>query len=328
MGYWEDQKVLVTGGCGMIGSYLVEELVGAGAEVYIVDNLDRGKLENIASVLAQVYVKPADLRDLGECLAATKGMDVVMNLAAQAHGLGFNYTHQGETLYNNTILAMNMLEAAHLNEVERFLVVSSSLVYDDDTEPPLKESEWNVAKGLTGGGPDYGNRGYGWAKRLAEIQATYYAEQYGMGIAIVRPASIYGGRYRWLSDKSHAVPDLVRKVAGGDNPMVIWGSGEQRRNFVHGRDAARIMMLVTELYACCDPVNLGYEETVTLNELVDVICNVANVYPEIIHDTTKPEGRLLRSMDSTLLRAVTGYTPEISLPQGIGEVVDAFRRQQ
>jgi len=312
----------------MIGSYLVEELVGEGADVYIVDNLDRGKLENIASVIDQVSVSPGDLRSLGECLRATKDMDVVMNLAAQAHGLGFNYTRQGETLYNNSIMALNMLEAARQNGVGRFLVVSSSLVYDDDTASPLKESEWNVAKGLTDGGPDHGNRGYGWAKRLAEIQATYYAEQYGMGIAIVRPASIYGGHYRWLSNRSHVIPDLVRKVCAGDDPMVIWGSGNQRRNFVHGRDAARIMMLVTEQYACCDPVNLGYEDTITLNELVDVICNVANMYPEIIHDTTKPEGRLLRSMDSTLLHAVTGYAPEISLPQGIREVVDAFRRQQ
>lgn len=319
MSFWKSRNVLVTGGCGFIGSYLAEELVAAGANVTVADNLENGNLENISEVINSIQFIECDLSRLDVCREVTSNVDTVMNLAARTYGIGYSTKHHGELLYSNSIMQMNMLEAARLNNVERFLVVSSSCVYPDDAFVPTPELD--VATGR----PEHGNEGYGWAKRIAELQATFYHKEYGMEIAIVRLTNAYGGRSPWDESISHVVPALIKKVLDGDNPVMVWGSGNQKRNFLHATDVGKLMMLITEHYACAQPVNIGYEDEISISDLILLICDMTGQHPDLVFDITKPEGRMRKAVDSTLLNKVTNnYQPTIDLRQGIEEMIASY----
>jgi len=317
--WWRLRSTLVTGGCGFLGSYLVEELVDAGASVTVVDNLQTGTLENIASVRDQIVFVRADLRDRTVCEKVCAGFDTVMNLAGLAYGVEYSMKHHGEMLYNNLAIQTHMLEAARVSGVKRFLVVSSSCVYPDDAPIPTPELE--VVRGL----PEHVNEGYGWAKRIAELQAEYYHREYGMDIAICRPFNPYGGRYRWAAEKSHVIPTLVKRILDGENPLAVWGSGKQRRNFLHARDTVQLMMLITERYPCARAVNIGYDHDTSIEELVSLISEVSGKHPDVIFDVSKPEGKFRKCADPTLLLEITGnYQPRINLRLGITEMVEWY----
>jgi nucleoside-diphosphate-sugar epimerase len=322
MDFWKGRKVVVTGGCGFIGSYLAEELVSVGACVTVADNLEAGTLDNIAAVANQVRFLQEDLSTLGGCLKVSEGADVIMNLAGRVRGVGYSSNHHGEMLYQNTVIQLNMLEAARLNGVKRFLAVSSSCVYPDEAEAPIPELP--VRLGL----PESSNEGYGWSKRIAELQAEYYFREYGLETAIVRPTNACGSRYPWRGEQnSFVMPTLVKKILDGVDPLVVWGDGQQRRNFLHATDIARLFMMVTERYACACPVNIGYEQDTSIAELVHLICEVTQRHPKIIFDTSKPVGCLRKCVDSTLLRKVTDdYRPQISLEQTIQEMIAWYNK--
>ena len=317
MDFWKSKKVVVTGGCGFLGSYLTEELVSVGAHVTVADNLEAGTLSNIAAVADRVRFVKADLAALDACLNVSEGADVIMNLAGRVRGVGYSNKHHGEMLYQNTVIQLNMLDAARQNGVPRFLVVSSSCVYPDDAEAPIPELP--VMLGL----PESSNEGYGWAKRVAELQAQYYSKEYGIETAIVRPTNACGARYPWRGEQnSFVMPTLVKKIMDGADPLVVWGNGQQRRNFLHATDIARLFMMVTERYACAQPVNIGYEQDTSIAELVTLICKVTQKFPKIVFDTSKPTGCLRKCVDATLLRKVTdGYEPRVSLEQTVHEMI-------
>ena len=317
MDFWTNRKVVVTGGCGFLGSYLTEELVSVGAQVTVADNLEAGTLANIAAVADRVRFEQADLTRLDNCRRVSEGAEVIMNLAGRVRGVGYSSNHHGEMLYQNTVIQLNMLEAARLAGVPRFLAVSSSCVYPDDAEAPIPELP--VTMGL----PESSNEGYGWAKRVAELQALYYFNEYGIETAIVRPTNACGARYPWRGEQnSFVMPTLVKKILDGADPLVVWGNGQQRRNFLHATDIARLFMMVTERYACARPVNIGYEKDTSISELVKLICQVTQKFPQIVFDTSKPTGCLRKCVDSTLLRKVTdGYEPQVTLEQTIQEMI-------
>ena len=215
MEFWTNRKVVVTGGCGFLGSYLAEELVAVGAHVTVTDNLEAGSLDNIAAVADRVTFVQADLVDLGACLKVSQGAEVIMNLAGRVRGVGYSSTHHGEMLYQNTVIQLNMLEAARQNGVPRFLTVSSSCVYPDEAEAPIPELP--VTLGL----PERSNEGYGWSKRVAELQAHYYFNEYGIETAIVRPTNACGARYPWRGEQnSFVMPTLMKKIMDGTDPLM------------------------------------------------------------------------------------------------------------
>jgi nucleoside-diphosphate-sugar epimerase len=320
--FWSEKSVLVAGGAGFVGSYLVEELVADGAHVIVADNLETGSLDNLSAVAGRIRFLRGDLREPAFCGQATRDRQVVMNLAARAHGIGYAAGHHAELFTGNSLINLNLLEAARNNGVPRFLVVSSSCVYPDDAIAPTPELP--VFTGL----PELANEGYGWSKRLVELQATYYAAEYGMQIAIVRAFNAYGARCRWQDEATHVIPSLVKKAMKGDDPMVVWGSGEQRRNFLHVRDFAWGMMLLTERHATAEPVNLGLEDTVSMKELVSAILRAAGREGcRVEFDPTKPEGRAVKSADASKLRAIAPeFRSRVSLEEGMMEVVEWYRR--
>jgi nucleoside-diphosphate-sugar epimerase len=305
-----------------MGPYVVESLQEAGASVTVVDNLESGLRENIEPLLADIEWIERDLKRIETCRSAAKGQDDVLHLAGRTHGVGYSDEHHGEMLYHNTVSQLNMLEAAREAGVEQYLAVSSSCVYPDDVERPTPEVP------TMQGAPEEDNQGYGWAKRVGELQAQYYHSEYDIDVAVARPFNIYGDYYQWRGPQnSHVIPALVKRVMDGEDPLTVWGSGDQRRNFLHARDAANLMLLVTEHASDPEPVNIGFEETTTIAELVDIIADVSGKAPAIEFDPSKPEGAFEKSADSTRLRAVTGgYEPQVDLETGIADMIEWYER--
>jgi nucleoside-diphosphate-sugar epimerase len=319
-GYWTGKKALVTGGAGYIGSYLVEELLGRGADVEVADNLETGTRSNLEGLSRPVRIHETDLREFSACREVAKGKDVVLNLAARAYGVGYSFRHHGDMLTSTLQISLNMLEAARLAGVRRYLAVSTSCIYPDDVVMPTPELD------KFAGLPESANEGYGWAKRIAELQAEYYAREHGMEIAIVRPFNAYGGRrYTWKGEKSHVIPMLIQRVLSGEDPLVVWGSGRQKRNFMHVRDMARLMADLTERHAVCEPLNLGDERETSIAEVVDVILKVTGRKPRVTFDTTKPEGKLRKCSDGARLRKLfPDFRPCMSFEEGIREIVSTW----
>lgn len=322
MSYWKNKKVLVTGGAGFIGSYLTELLVAEGAKVTVADSLIRGNRARIANVIDKIELKAVDLFDFKNCLDVCRGQEVVMNLAAKVTGIEYNRFHMADMFESNMRLQMNMLSAASESGVKRFLLVSTACIYPHDAKVPTPESEGERNS------PEPTNEGYGFAKLMGEKLAKYYTREKGIEVAVARPFNAYGPRDHYDEGTSHVIPAIMKRVLDGEDPVVIWGSGNQSRAFVHAKDFARGLMLVAEKAPAGQPINVGHDHEVTIKELFQIICKVVGKYPKAKFDTTKPDGYPRRGADTTLLKRYTGFVPSISLEDGIREMVGYFKESQ
>lgn len=322
MSYWKNKKVLVTGGAGFIGSYLTELLVGEGARVTVADSLIRGNRERIAAVIDKIELKPVDLFDFKNCLEVCRGQEVVMNLAAKVTGIEYNRFHMADMFESNMKLQMNVLHAAADCGVKRFLQVSTACIYPHDAIVPTPESEGERNS------PEPTNEGYGFAKLMGEKLARYYTREKGIEVVIARPFNAYGPRDHFDEATSHVIPAIMKRILDAEDPVVIWGSGNQSRAFVHAKDFARGLMLVTEKAPAGQPINVGHDHEVTIKELFQIICKVVGKYPKAKFDTTKPDGYPRRGADTTLLKKYTDFVPSISLEAGIREMYESFMVQK
>jgi nucleoside-diphosphate-sugar epimerase len=318
---WRQRRVTVGGGCGFLGSYLVPRIVHAGARITVVDNFQNGDRAALDPVARGVEIIEADLRERQVCERVLEGCDLFINLAATASGVGFSRTHHGEMLVDNILTGLVPLQVAAARKVPHIVMVSTSCVYPADAPVPTPELDAFT------GAPEAVNEGYGWAKRMQELAASYFGRERGMNVTILRPFNLYGANYPWRStERAHVIPALVKRVMDGEDPLVVWGSGEQRRNFLHGSDAAEVIARVIER-APAEPVNIGYEDDTSIAELVGLICDVSGRHPEVMYDRSRPDGAARKSADSTRLRALTGnYEPRVSLRQGIEEMVQWYAR--
>ena len=321
MEFWKGKRVVVPGGAGFIGSYLTEELAAAGAAVTVVDNFDTGRRENLAAVRGKIQVVEGDATRLDFMAAQCQGADAVLNLAAQAPGVGHSHTHHAELLGQNVLIGTVVLEAARRAGVPRTLVVSSSCVYPDDAPVPTPELP------LFTGCPEHVNAGYGWSKRYLELQAEHYARRFGMAIAVARPFNAYGGRDLGHGERSHVIPSLIQRLFAPGPELVVWGSGRQTRSFIHARDVAIGLLLVSEKYAVCDGVNVGHDHEISMADLAGLLMELSGIRKKIVFDTTKPEGAARKSADMTKFRRVTGgFQPQTDIRTGLQEMLDAHRR--
>lgn len=319
MAFWPGKKVLVTGGTGFIGSHLVEMLVAAGARVRVIGRLQKGSLENLAAVRAEIELLTGDISQLEVGRQAARGQEIVMHLGAKLTGIGYNVVHSGDMFYQNAIVNLQMMEAARLENVDRYLCVSSACVYRRTAPVPTGEGEGFLDD------PEPTNFGYGWAKRLAEVQARAYAMEYPMQIALVRPYNAYGPRDDFDWDTSHVIPATIRKVFEHDR-VVVWGDGSQLRTFVHARDVARGMMLAVEHHPQPDPINLSSDELVSVRDLVLMIRRLSGRDVPVDFDTSKPSGQAIRGADLSKAQALLGYRPQVSLEDGLAETIEWYRR--
>lgn len=322
MSFWDRKKVLVTGGGGFIGSHVVERLVQKhrGVRVTVAARMTPENKRNLSAVIKEIRLVKADLRNPAACRRACRGQDVVLNLAGVVGGVGYNSKHHGSLFRDNMTLQLNMIEAARLEKVRRYLVVSTACVYPRDCEIPTPETEGFRDE------PERTNRGYGWAKRMGEYLGQAYAEEYGMKISIVRPYNAYGPRDHYDPDKSHVIAALVRRVCRGESPLKVWGDGKSTRAFLYVDDFARGLLEVAEKYPKADPVNIGSSEEVSIKDLAKAVLRAAGAEKtQLIFDPSKPSGQPRRACDTTKSKRVLNFTATVNLDEGLRRTVAWYR---
>ncbi len=300
-------KILVTGAGGFIGHHLVKFLVGRGHQVRGVDVKEPEKSP------AQEF-ELLDLRRWADCLQATRQISQIYHLAANMGGIGFIESHKARIVHDNVLINAHMLEAARLNDVETFLFTSSACVYPGyrQTKPDvvaLKEADAYPAD------PE---DGYGWEKLFTERQCRHYREDFNLKTYIVRFHNIFGplGTYHGGREKSPAA--VCRKVAlAKDGEEVeIWGDGLQTRSYCYVDDCVEgIYRLMHSEYH--EPINLGQDRMITINELVDIVAGIAGKKIKKRFDLSKPQGVRGRNSDNSKLREVLGFEPRVSLEKGL-----------
>lgn len=303
-------SVLVTGAGGFIGHHLVTYLKKQG---YWVRGVDL-KYPEYTEVDADEF-EIADLRRWDNCLQATRGVSEVYALAADMGGMGFIQNHHAEILYNNALINFHTLEAAHSNGIKRYLYTSSACVYPEyrqlETQvTPLKESDAYPADPQDA---------YGWEKLITERLCKYYSDDYKMETRIVRFHNIFGELGTWKGGREKAPAALCRKIATskliGNREIEIWGDGEQTRSFCHVDDCVEgIYKLMRSDFS--EPLNLGQDRMVSINQLADMVAQIAGI-PITKRHVPGPQGVRGRNSDNTLLRQVLGWEPQISLEEGL-----------
>ena len=307
-------KIVVTGAGGFIGHHLVKRLKAEGHWVRGVD-IKYPDFESSASDDFQI----GDLRNFESCLQATDDMDDVYQLAADMGGIGYITANHAFLTRNNTLINSHMLEAARVSRVRRYLYTSSACVYpsflqDSENVTPLNERDAIPAD------PE---KGYGWEKLFAEQLTTYYHEECDLDVRIVRFHNIYGPLGTYDGGKEKAPAAICRKVAlaADGSSIEVWGDGEQTRSFCYIEDCIEGLRRIMES-GYTDPINLGTDELVSINDLVDAACLAADKQLRREHDLTKPQGVRGRNSDNSILGEVLGWQPTTILVDGIKPTYD------
>lgn len=304
-----DKKITVTGGAGFLGSAVVKALNAEGVPK-----------ENI-------YIprsSECNLRTPEGAKKAVEGKDVVIHLAAVVGGIGANREHPGKFFYENAIMGIQLIEAARLAGVKKFVTVGTVCSYPKFTPVPFKEEDlWN-------GYPEETNAPYGLAKKMLLAQSQAYRQEYGFNGIYLLPVNLYGPGDNFDPASSHVIPALIRKVEDAirnDAPYIeAWGTGTPTREFLYVDDAADGIVRATKLYESPDPVNLGSGREISIKDLTELIAHLMDYKGEIRWDATKPDGQPRRVLDVT--RAKTfGFTAQTGFEEGLKETIRWWRAQ-
>lgn len=305
--FWTNKRVLVTGGHGFLGSHLVTQLK---------------KLKPTALMVptSQEY----DLRDPEACDAVVKDCDIVIHLAANVGGIGYNRNFPGTLFYDNLLMGVYLIEAARKQGVDKFVAVGTVCAYPKFTPVPFKEDS------LWDGYPEETNAPYGLAKKMMLVQCQAYRQQYGFNGIFVLPVNLYGPGDNFDINSSHVIPALIKKfldaVKNKDSEVVVWGTGAPTREFLYVEDAARALILATEKYNKPDPVNIGSGSEISIKDLSTLIAKIVGFKGEIVFDASKPDGQPRRKLDVTKAQKEFNFESKIGFNEGLKKTISWYER--
>ncbi len=308
--FFERRLSLVTGGTGFVGTHIAKALLDQGGRVRIAVH-DRAPLLTDPRI-ERVH---ADLTRQEDCLAAMAGVDLVFHAAGAVAGTGVSADNAMAGIAKNLHLTAQVMQAAWTAGVERLLVFSSSTAYPA-SDHPIREDE------LWAGEPHPSYLGYGWMRRYFERLAEFTASRSKVKIALVRPTAVYGPHDDFNPTTSHVIPALVRRAVAKEDPFIVWGTGDEMRDFLHIEDLARGCLLMMERHAECDPVNIGYGSALTIKQTVEIILDAAGHRgAQVQFDATKPTTIPRRLVDTSKAERLLGFKPRIPIETGLADLV-------
>lgn len=305
------KRVLVTGGAGFLGSFVVDALARRGVrEVFVPRSRDY------------------DLVDRGACrrLLADARPDLVFHLAARVGGIGANRKNPGRYLFDNAMMGLQIFEECRLAGVPKLVAVGTICAYPKFAPIPFREDDlWN-------GYPEETNAPYGVAKKLMLVQSQAYRDQYGTNSVVLFPVNLYGPRDNFDLDSSHVIPALVRKCITareeGRSEVVLWGDGSPTREFLYVEDCAEGLLLAAERYDASDPVNLGSGHEIAIRDLAALVADATGFRGKFAWDTSQPNGQPRRRLDVTRARERFGFEARTSLSDGLSRTVAWYEEQR
>jgi len=298
-----EQRVVVTGGAGFLGSRVVARLRALGVKDLMVPRS-----------------ATMDLRDAKNCRRAVEGADLVIHMAARVGGIGFNRENPATLFYENLIMGAQLMEQARLSGVQKFVALGTVCAYPKFTPVPFREEDlWN-------GYPEETNAPYGLAKKMLLVQAQAYRQQYGFNAIFLLPVNLYGPGDNFDPRSSHVIPALIRKIwsakESGATSVEVWGDGSASREFLYVDDAAEAIVLAAQRYDGAEPVNIGSGMEITVKELVSVLSGLIGYQGAVNWDTTKPNGQPRRSLDVSRATAAFGFTASTDFLSGLRQTVE------
>jgi GDP-L-fucose synthase len=296
-------KVLVTGGGGFLGSHLVDRLQADGHDVFAARRADYDLTREEDAIRLFDDARP----------------ELVFHLAAEVGGIGANRANPGRYWYANTVIGAHVLEQARRSDVEKVVLAGTVCAYPKFAPIPFREDD------LWQGFPEETNAPYGVAKKSVLVGAQGYREQYGLNSIFLLPANLYGPRDNFHETNAHVIADLIRKMAGGDDEVLLWGDGSPTREFLYVEDCVDGFVLAAERYDGAEPVNLGAGKEISIRELAELIADVVGFNGQIVWDSSMPNGQPRRSVDATRARELFGFEARTPLREGLERTVAWYR---
>lgn len=305
--FFDDKKILLTGGNGFLGKWTQKELTKRGVSK-----------KNIEIPSSQT----SNLLSVQNIKKAVKGKDMVIHLAALVGGIGFNRENPGRMVYENLVIGTHLMEEARKAEVSKFVSLGTICCYPKYTKVPFKEED------LWDGYPEETNAPYGLAKKMLLVQSQAYRQQYGFNSIFLMPVNLYGPGDNFDPSSSHVIPALIKKIyeakQKGKKEVIVWGTGKASREFLYVEDAARAIVLATEKYNKSDPVNIGAGFEITIKDLVIKLVKLMDFKGKIFWDKTKPDGQPRRCLDVSKAKKDFGFTSKTNFDQGLKKTVEWY----
>lgn len=308
MSFWSNKPVVVTGGAGFLGSYVVNKLVEQGCRQIFIPKVEEYDLRDRDAIVRMFNrAKP----------------EVVIHLAAVVGGIGANRENPGKFFYDNAIMGIQLIEYARQFEVEKFVCIGTICAYPKFTPVPFKEDEiWN-------GYPEETNAPYGLAKKMLLVQLQAYRQQYGFNGIYLLPVNLYGPGDNFDLSSSHVIPALIKKCVDasreGRQEIVVWGTGEVTREFLYVEDAANGVLLASEQYEKPEPVNLGTGCEIKIKDLVALIIELTGYKGTVIWDASKPDGQPRRLLSTDRALREFGFRAQMPLQDGLKRTIEWYR---
>jgi GDP-L-fucose synthase len=315
--FWQNKRVVLTGGAGFLGSFVTEKLNLRGVTDIFIPRIEKYNL-----------VDPGDIHSMYD--DALKDIDskavVIIHLAAHVGGIGANREHPAEFFYDNLIMGVELMHQAYKRGVGKFIAIGTVCAYPKFTPVPFKEED------LWMGYPEETNAPYGLAKKMLLVQAQSYRQQYGFNTIYLLPVNLYGPRDNFNLESSHVIPALIRKAIEakerGEKELLVWGDGTPTREFLYVEDAADGIVSAAEKYDGSEPVNLGSGYEISIKDLTEMIVRQTGFEGKLVWQTDKPNGQPRRGLDVSRAKEYFGWSAQVPFEEGMRRTIEWFKENR